>query len=83
MRFLGLNLDNKVPDEKTIWYFREHLVKSEKLDLLFELFRSHLIQQGVIVESGTIVDASFVEAPKQRNNRDENKQIENDEVPND
>lgn len=83
MRFLGLNLDDRVPDEKTIWHFREQLVKSEKLDLLFELFRSHLIQHGVIVESGTIVDASFVEAPKQRNNRDENKQIKNEEVPND
>lgn len=81
MRFLGLNLDDKVPDEKTIWHFREQLVKSEKLELLFDLFRSHLIQEGVILESGTIVDASFVEAPKQRNNREENKQIKNNEVP--
>lgn len=81
MRFLGLNLDDRVPDEKTIWHFREQLVKSDKLDLLFELFHSHLIQKGVLLESGTIVDASFVEAPKQRNNRDENKQIKNGEVP--
>lgn len=25
MRFLGLQLDAKVPDAKTVWLFREHL----------------------------------------------------------
>lgn len=83
MRFLGLNLEDRVPDEKTIWHFREELVESKKLELLFEHFRSYLIKQGVIVESGTIVDASFVEAPKQRNSKDENKQIKDGETPKD
>ena len=35
------------------------------------------------MEYGTIVGASFVEAPKQRNNRDENKLIKKDEISND
>ena len=42
-------------------------MKSNKLDFLFDLFRDYLMQEGVILESGTIVDTSFVEAPKQRN----------------
>lgn len=83
MRFLGLNLDTRIPDEKTIWHFREELVKSQKLEMLFEHFRSFLIKEGVIVESGTIVDASFVEAPKQRNSKDDNKKIKNGETPKD
>src|SRR3989337_2884719 len=29
MRFLGLSLSDKVPDAKTIWLFREHLVKEK------------------------------------------------------
>ena len=81
MRFLKLNLNDRVPDEKTIWLFREKLVKSEKIELLFELFRSYLINHGVIVESGTIVDASFIEAPRQRNSRDENKEIKEGKTP--
>ncbi len=81
MRFLGLNLDDKVPDEKTIWHFREELVESRKLEILFEQFRNYLIKEGILLESGTIVDASFVEVPKQRNNKDENKEIKEGETP--
>ena len=82
MRFLGLNLNDRVPDEKTIWHFREVLAKSGKMDILFEEFRSFLLDKGVIAESGTIVDASFVEAPRQRNTREENKEIKEGTTPN-
>ena len=81
MRFLKLNLNIRVPDEKTIWLFREKLVKSKKIELLFDLFSSYLMSHGVIVESETIVDASFVEAPRQRNSRDENKEIKEGKPP--
>ena len=83
MRFLGLNLDDKVPDEKTISHFREELVESKKLKIIFEQFRNYLIKEGILLESGTIVDASFVEVPKQRNNKDENKEIKESETPKD
>jgi len=32
-------------------------------------------------KSGLIVDGTFVEVPRQRNSKDENKQIKNGEVP--
>lgn len=82
MRFLGLNLNDRVPDEKTIWHFREVLTKSGKMEILFEEFRHFLLDKGVIAESGTIVDASFVEAPKQRNTKEENKDIKEGTPPN-
>lgn len=81
MRFLGLQLHHQVPDEKTIWLFREILTKSGKIETLFERFRSYLLNEGVIAFSGSIVDASFVEAPKQRNTKEENDQIKEDETP--
>ncbi len=81
MRFLGLQLYDKVPDEKTIWLFRETLTKSGKMEVLFERFRSYLLTKGIIAHSGTIVDASFVEASKQRNKKEENEQIKNGETP--
>jgi IS5 family transposase len=80
-RFLGLSLGSKVPDAKTIWAFRERLVKSGGEKKLFSLFTEQLERKRIITRSGSIVDASFVEAPKQHNSRDENKLIKSGEIP--
>lgn len=83
MRFLGLNINDNIPDEKTIWLFRENLTKGKIIEKLFNRFELHLEQQGIIANRGSIVDASFVEVPRQRNTREENEKIKNDEVPKD
>jgi IS5 family transposase len=77
-KFLGLDTGDKVPDEKTVWSFRERLTQSGSVEDLFELFVSHLEQKGLIFNEGQIIDASFTEIPRQRNTREENKMI-NDE----
>lgn len=80
-RFLGLGLGAKVPDAKTIWLFREKLAQSGAEKELFSLFSEQLERKGIITRSGSIVDASFVEAPRQRNSRDENDRIKSGELP--
>lgn len=79
--FLGLQIGDDVPDEKTIWLFKEQLKKKDLTKKLFELFTSKLISNVIVAKEGTIVDASFVNVPKQRNTRDENKQIKDGETP--
>ena len=74
-RFLGMTLSEKVPDAKTIWLYRELLKNSGKAKELFDMFTDAMEQIGVITHEGSIVDASFIDVPKQRNNRDENKKI--------
>ncbi len=81
MRFLGLSLGDRVPDAKTIWLFRDTLVKANVMEDLFKLFNLQLEQQGIISHKGTIVDATFVEAPRQRNTREENRQIKEGKTP--
>src|SRR3972149_6617387 len=81
MRFLGLTLSDKVPDAKTIWYFREHLTGKGITEQLFKRFSEELKTKRLIANEGKIVDASFVEVPIQRNSREENKQIKQGEVP--
>jgi len=81
MRFLGLSLGDRVPDAKTIWLFRDTLVKADVMEDLFKLFNLQLEQQGIISHKGTIVDATFVEAPRQRNTREENRQIKEGKTP--
>lgn len=83
MRFLGLQLEDTVPDEKTIWLFRERLIESKVLDKLFVRFEKHLVSQGFDAKAGQIVDASIVQVPRQRNSRDENAEIKKGETPED
>jgi IS5 family transposase len=74
-RFLGLETGDKVPDEKTVWAFREQLTKTGLVDELFGQFIGYLESNGLIFNEGQIIDASFTIAPRQRNTREENQQI--------
>ena len=75
MRFLNLTLADDIPDSKTIWNFAERLTDLELVKELFNAFGEELERLGLIVNEGKIIDASFVEAPRQRNGREKNKQI--------
>lgn len=83
MRFLGLSLSDDVPDAKTIWLFKEKLANNDADEKLFATFNSILEENNLIAHEGSIIDASFVEVPKQRNNRDENDKIKNNKIPED
>jgi IS5 family transposase len=80
-RFLGLGLHSQVPDEKTIWLFRETLTQRGIIEKLFEKFQEYLQQKGLLANRGSIIDATFVEVPRQRNTPDENRQIKAGEPP--
>ena len=80
-RFLGLRIGEAIPDYSTVWRFREALSEAGVVKQLFDEFGSHLAERGVLSKEGMIVDASFVEVPKQRNSREENALIKNGDVP--
>lgn len=81
MRFLGLGLGDRVPDAKTVWFYREALAQAGKVQELFELFDRHLARQGYIARGGQILDASIVPVPRNHNTRKENAAIKDGEVP--
>lgn len=81
MRFLELDLKSPVPDAKTIWAFREKLVTAQAGDTFFEIFLKKLDESGYITKRGSIVDATFVEVPRQRNTPEENAKIKEGKVP--
>ncbi len=83
MRFLGLGLEDRVPDSKTVWLYREVLAQAGMVEALFKQFDGHLARQGYIARGGQILDASIVPAPRTHNTRDENKTIKSGEVPED
>ena len=68
-RFARVNPEvGAVPDESTILRFR-HLLEREGLGVaIFEAINAHLGERELIVRSGTIVDATLIEAPPSTKN---------------
>lgn len=80
-RFLGITDADTVPDQNTIREFRERLTNARLFEQLFAAFDAFLTERGFITRKGNLVDASFVEVPRQRNRREENAAIKRGEVP--
>jgi IS5 family transposase len=68
--FVGIDLGREpVPDETTVCKFR-HLLESHELGRgLFEQVARHLQARGLKVASGTIVDATIINAPSSTKNQ--------------
>jgi hypothetical protein len=79
MRFLHLELEDSVPDAKTIWRFvvprrpsgRGHLTPAGVINTLFAEFEAWLKRRGHLAMAGQIVDASIIAARRQRTTDDE------------
>lgn len=82
-RFLGLGLCDSVPDSRTVWFYRETLSKAGVMDQAFNHYRDQLSAAGLISREGSLIDATFVTVPKQRNTREENEQLRQGKTPSD
>lgn len=69
-RFAGIDLgETPVPDETTILKFR-HLLEAHNLgERLFALIGEYLQANGLKISTGTIVDATLIQAPSSTKNR--------------
>lgn len=68
-RFAGVELsDDVVPDESTILRFRHLLEKHELTQAMFEMINRVLEEKGLLLRSGTIVDATMIAAPSSTKN---------------
>ena len=81
MRFLGLALEDRVPDAKTIWLFREQLSRAGAMERLFQRFDAVLRDAGYLAMGGQIVDATVVEARRPRLSKDEKATVKGGAVP--
>ena len=67
--FAGLDLSRDlVPDESTILRFRHLLEKHKLTEAMFAQVRQLLEKKGLLLKSGTIVDATIVAAPPSTKN---------------
>lgn len=79
--FVGVGLGASVPDSRTIWLYADQLAKADAARELFDVFNRQLAERGLLVKEGVMVDATFVEVPRQRNSREDNAKVKQGETP--
>ena len=69
-RFVGIELgDDRIPDESTILNFRHLLERNGLTEALFAEVNRHLADKGITLRSGTLVDATIIDAPSSTKNK--------------
>ena len=68
-RFAGIELgDDRIPDETTILNFRHLLERHGLTEAIFAEVNGHLADRGITLRSGTLVDATIIDAPSSTKN---------------
>lgn len=60
-RFVGLSLEDEVPDHTTLCRFRNRLVAARLLERLFDELDRQLEAAGLVLKQGTMLDATLIE----------------------
>src|SRR5579864_5815864 len=63
-RFVGLGLQDKVPDETTLVRFRQRLLEHGQQEKLLQLVNRQLEQKGFVLKTCTLVDATLLQAAR-------------------
>src|SRR5215831_13546558 len=86
MRFVGLQLEDEVPDHSVVSRFRTEMTKQKAYEKIFEQINEQLEAKGLIVKTGALVDASVTESPRKPKGKttytiaDDRKEDERDEA---
>jgi len=69
-RFAGIELgDDRIPDETTILNFRHLLERHGLTEAIFADVNAHLSDKRITLRSGTLVDATIIDAPSSTKNK--------------
>jgi len=64
MQFVGLRLEDEVPDHCVISRFLSALTNKDAFEKIFEQINTQLESRGLIVKTGVIVDATVTDSPR-------------------
>ena len=62
-RFVGISLDDSVPDHSVISRFRTELTEKGAYEKIFKALNKQLDKHKILVKTGAIIDASIVDSP--------------------
>src|SRR5438477_4994392 len=70
-RFVGLSFDDATPDHSTISTFRKRLLEKGHASTLFDTALQILRDRGLVMNEGTLIDATIIESPLGRKRDDD------------
>jgi IS5 family transposase len=79
--FCGLNNSSSIPDEKTIWFFKERISEVGGAEALFNQVKQQIEQQGYLARGGQLLDASLIPAPIQHYKKEEKEILKKKAIP--
>ena len=68
--FAQLEALSRLPDESTILRFRHRLEKHKLAEQILKVVNDLLCQRGLLLKTGTVVDATLIAAPTSTKNKD-------------
>lgn len=73
-RFVGIGLDDAIPDHSSIWRFRQKISEEGRLEYLLDRLNQGLTEAGLYIRTGqvSIIDATVIEAKQSRPNKGKN-----------
>lgn len=74
-KFLDIKDEDTIPDETTICKFRNALIKANALEIVFNKVKASMIAKNLILNEGTLVDATLIHASEPKRKRDENGKV--------
>ncbi len=80
-QFAGLESLDQELDQKTLWKYRNRLSEWGRTDELMGVFKDPLAAHGYRLQTGTLIDSTLVQVPRQRNTRKENAAIKRGSIP--
>lgn len=79
-KFLDIKDEDTIPDETTICKFRNALIRENLFETIFNLVRSSMMSKNLILNEGTLVDATLIHASEPKRKRDENGKVISNEA---
>jgi IS5 family transposase len=81
MKFVGLTLEDPVPDNTVLSRFRTELTRKQGYEKLMELINIQLEEKGILLKKGAIVDASITDSPRKPRGKKEYEMVEDRKEP--
>ncbi len=79
-KFLDIKDEDTIPDETTICKFRKALIKENLMEVIFNRVKSQMMEKNLILNEGTLVDATLIHASQPKRKRDRNGKVISNEA---
>lgn len=79
-KFLDVKEEDTIPDETTICKFRNALIRENILEMIFNQVKSQMSEKNLILNEGTLVDATLIHSSEPKRKRDENGKVVSNEA---